>query len=85
MDNKKESIDKKNNELKSSDYDYYDIKNIASVSDYTGTIPTPPLTDEEVEGYSDIYFVPQQKAENAKKADSPKQQELRSSTKGNTK
>lgn len=85
MDNKKDSIDKKNNELKSSDYDYYDIKNIASVTDYTGTIPTPPLSEEEVEGYSDIYFVPQQQAENAKKADSPKQQEQRSSTKGDMK
>ena len=81
-------MDKKNKANKNADvagngeYDYYDIKNIASNTEFTGMIPTPPLTDAEAEGYEDLYPVPQQKAAVAKKADTATEQQRRSSVKG---
>mgnify|MGYP000303690649 CR=1 FL=1 len=61
--------------------DDYSTLNITSATDCTGMIPTPPLTDEEVNGYADIYTVPQQNAYNAQNADSTSQQSRRSSVK----
>jgi hypothetical protein len=51
---------------------------VASMTECTGMIPTPPLTDDEVNGYSGIFHMPQQKAETAQKADSPAEQEKNS-------
>ncbi len=31
---------------------------IASATECTGLIPTPPLSDDEVESYGDIYRIP---------------------------
>jgi len=42
------------------------IRDIASSTECTGMIPTPPLTDEEVDNYNDIFSVTQQSAHNAK-------------------
>lgn len=51
---------------------------VFSATECTGMIPTPPLNDEQVEGYLDIFHVPQQKAQDALKADNPEEQKLRS-------
>ena len=48
--------------------------NLASTTESTGMIPTPPLTDAEVEGYESLFYRPQQEADNARKADSPQEQ-----------
>lgn len=44
------------------DDDDYVSLDISSATECTGMVPTPPLTDAEVEGYSDVYSVPQKKA-----------------------
>lgn len=59
----------------------YATLDIASTTDCTGMIPTPPLSAEEAENYGDIYAVPQQSADNAKKAATTSQQKKRSSVK----
>jgi hypothetical protein len=51
---------------------------VLSTTECTGMIPTPPLSDEQVDGYLDLFHVPQQKAESAMKADTPEEQEKRS-------
>lgn len=33
---------------------------VASVTEFTGLIQIPPIDDEEIEAYSDIYAVPEQ-------------------------
>lgn len=33
---------------------------IASATDFTGLIPTPPLDDAQAESYNNLYAVPQQ-------------------------
>lgn len=38
---------------------YYNIENIASVTDCTGLITTPPVSQEEAESYTDLYEIPQ--------------------------
>lgn len=48
--------------------------NLASTTETTGMIPTPPLTDAEVEGYESLFYRPQQEADNARKSDSPEEQ-----------
>ena len=62
--------------------DSYSSLDIASITECTGMIPTPPLNEFEAENYGDLYSVPQQDAYNAKKADNTAQQEKRSSVKG---
>ena len=59
--------------------DNYTSLDIASSTECTGMMYKPPVTDEDVEGYQDIYSVPQQKDINAQKTDTPKQQEKISS------
>jgi len=39
---------------------------VASSTDCTGLIPTPPANDEEQEAYSDIYAVPKQQGKHLK-------------------
>ena len=70
---------------RSDGYDYYDIKNIASANDFTGMIPTPPLTDADADGYSDIFPVTQQKSVSAQKSATPREQKNHSSIKGSRK
>lgn len=41
--------------------DDYISLDISSSTECTGMVPTPPLTEAEVEGLSSIYSVPQQK------------------------
>lgn len=62
--------------------DDYATLDIASTTDCTGMIPTPPLTEYEVDNYADIYTVPQQSAVNAKNAKTTSEQTQRSSVKG---
>jgi hypothetical protein len=51
---------------------------VVSTTECTGMILTPPLTEDEVDGYTDIFHVQQQKATSAQKADNPAEQESRS-------
>ena len=46
--------------------DDYTSLDIASSTECTGMVPSPPLDEAEVEGYADIYSVPQKQAENAR-------------------
>jgi hypothetical protein len=57
----------------------YSPRNIASTTDCTGMMYKPPMTEEEVENYGDIYFVPQQTDINAKQTNTPERQEQISS------
>ena len=36
-------------------------KSVASSTDCTGLIPTPPITDEEADSYTDLHDVPRPK------------------------
>lgn len=54
-------------ETKYHEFDFIDNDDavsldISSANECTGMVPTPPLTEAEVEGYSDVYSVPQKKA-----------------------
>ncbi len=60
------------------DEDNFVSLDIASSTECTGMIPGPPLDDAEVDAYAEIYSVPQQKAYNAQKANSPEEQKRRS-------
>lgn len=59
--------------------DDYMSLDIVSSTECTGMFYKPPINDEEVEGYTDIYHVPQQKDINAQKAETPEKQEKISS------
>lgn len=48
------------------DFLYYDVENIASATDCTGLIPTPPVNAEEAESYANIYSVPTPSVEKEK-------------------
>lgn len=48
------------------DFLYYDVENIASATDCTGLIPTPPTNAEEAESYTKIYSVPTPSVEKEK-------------------
>lgn len=48
------------------DFLYYDVENIASATDCTGLIPTPPTNAEEAESYTNIYSVPTPSVEKEK-------------------
>ena len=39
--------------------DLYDMNTVASATECTGLIPTPPGNDSEAEAYTDIYNIPQ--------------------------
>lgn len=58
--------------------DMLSSRNVVSSGDCTGKIARPPLTDGDLDGYLDLFHVPQQKAESAMEADSPEEQEKRS-------
>ncbi|MFA5676617.1 MAG: hypothetical protein WDA65_08880 [Christensenellales bacterium] len=53
---------KEKNKYNCSYEDDYKPLDISSATEYTGMVPTPPLTESEVEGLSSVYFVPQKKA-----------------------
>lgn len=38
-----------------------DSENVASATECTGLIPTPPISEEEAESYTKIYNIPQPK------------------------
>jgi hypothetical protein len=50
---------------------------VFSTTECTGMIPAPPLNDEQVDGYLDLFHVPQQKASVARKAENPEEQKKR--------
>lgn len=50
------------------------LPNVVSTMDCTGMIQTPPLTEEEVDNYGDIYTVPQQCADDARSKETPSRQ-----------
>ncbi len=35
-----------------------DCDNVASITECTGLIPTPPVNEEEAEAYTDLYTIP---------------------------
>jgi hypothetical protein len=36
----------------------YNLNYVASTGECTGLIPTPPLTDEEADSYTDLFHIP---------------------------
>ena len=38
--------------------EFYDMKSVMSTTDMTGLTPTPPLTEEDSESYSEIHGMP---------------------------
>lgn len=57
--------------------DMLEQNGVFSTTECTGMIATPPLSDEQVDGYLDIFHVPQQTAVQARKADNPEEQKNR--------
>lgn len=49
--------EKKSKQPKSEDW--YDIDTVASATDCTGLIPTPPASEGEAESYAELMNVPQ--------------------------
>lgn len=41
------------------DYDFLEMSGVASSTDCTGLIPTPPLEEADADSYTDIYNIPQ--------------------------
>ncbi len=60
-------------------YDFYSGPNIGSQTDCTGMVPTPPLDAAQIDGYHDIYSMPQQKGTGALKKEDAKEQKKKSS------
>jgi hypothetical protein len=56
-------MDKKNKKgiPHQADDKYLDLNITASVTDCTGLIPTPPLSEDEEESYTDLHNIPQVK------------------------
>jgi hypothetical protein len=50
---------------------------IVSATEVTGMVPTPPLDEDEADGYGDLFPVRQERASAAQRADSPDEQEKR--------
>jgi hypothetical protein len=67
------------NDPEANEYDFYSGVNIGSQTECTGMIPTPPLDDAQLDGYHDIYSVPQQKGTGALKKEDAKEQKRKSS------
>lgn len=42
-----------------SEEELFDSDNVASATECTGLIPTPPISEEEAESYTEIYNIPQ--------------------------
>jgi len=57
------------------------LPNVVSTMDCTGMIQTPPLTEEEVDNYGDIYTIPQQCADNARSKETPSRQKAQGTIK----
>ncbi len=64
---------------KDNAYDFYQGLNIESQTECTGMIPTPPTDDVQMDGYNDIYSVPQQCGGAAKQAKNAAVQKKKSS------
>jgi len=75
-------MDKKNTKKKDSfrDDDSSGME-ITSMTECTGMMYKPPVTDGDVEGYSDIYPVPQQTDLSGQDMHTPKTQKKRSTVK----
>ena len=54
--------------------DDYVSLDLASNTECTGMMYKPPVTESEVEGYEEIYSVPQQTDINGQKTDTPRRQ-----------
>ncbi|HEX2939011.1 MAG TPA: hypothetical protein VHO66_08855 [Ruminiclostridium sp.] len=63
MDKKKEIKENMHGYPSYDDDKYYDIEQVSSAHDYTGSIPTPPKSEYEAESYSDMLNIPQPKGE----------------------
>ena len=53
--------DPKNKQMAPMDMedDFFDYDTVASATECTGLIQTPPVSDEEAEAYTEIYAMPQ--------------------------
>jgi hypothetical protein len=67
------------NDPEANPYDFYQGLNVGSQTECTGMIPTPPLDDAQLDGYHDIYSVPQQKGTGAMNMKDAKEQKRKSS------
>ncbi len=72
----------RNDSPEENPYDFYAGLNIGSQTECTGMIPTPPTNEVQLDGYHDIYSVPQQCSTGAQKKDGAKEQKKKSSVKG---
>ncbi len=42
-----------------ADYDFLDVVGVASATECTGLMPTPPIKESDVDSYTDLYDIPQ--------------------------
>jgi len=66
--------DNKRRETSAPEDDYVSL-DITSATECTGMVPTPPLTEAEVEGYSSVYSVPQKRVPQKGKNSTPKKKQ----------
>lgn len=63
MNIKKEKKENRRGYPPYDDDKFYDVEQVISAHDYTGSIPTPPKTEYEAESYSDMLNIPEPKGE----------------------
>lgn len=56
---------KEKNKYNYNHEDDYTSLDVSSATECTGAVPTPPLTEAEVDGLASVYSVPQRKATQA--------------------
>lgn len=75
MGKKRRKIDKEKGDTEFGD-DYTSMAmEVASYTEMTGAVPRPPLSDAEVENYSDIVSMPQKRADHADRGRQRKREE----------
>ena len=60
MDQIDKQLVRKNSKI--NDHLLEELDTVASATECTGLIPTPPLSESEAEAYTDIYTIPTRKA-----------------------
>jgi len=63
MNIKKEKKENRRGYPPYDDDKFYDVEQVISAHDYTGSIPTPPKNEYEAESYSDMLNIPEPKGE----------------------
>ncbi len=76
---RKNDVREGKNDPEANQYDFYQGLNIESQMECTGMIPTPPIDEAQLDGYHDIYSVPQQCASAAGESKNAADQKKKSS------